>query len=74
MRSHNCTSYKFRTTQEISNNYSQTHTGNDDGIEVKLLSLEFPGKGVGYLISRNKISYQNKKLAWVIEKFQNGLW
>lgn len=35
-----------RTTQEVFNNHFQTHRSNDDGTEVKLLTFQFPGKGL----------------------------
>lgn len=63
----------FRTTEEISNNYFQTHRRNDDETEVKLPTFQFPGMGVGYLIRRNKIANQKVKHTWVTENFQTGL-
>lgn len=49
----------LRTTQEISNNYFQTHRGKNDGTGLKLPSSQFPGKGGGYLIRGSKIAYRN---------------
>ena len=40
----------IRTTQ-IFNNHFQTHRRNDDGTEVKLLTFQFPGKGLLTVLS-----------------------
>lgn len=40
----------FRTTQEISNNYFQTHRRSDDETEVKLPTFQFPGTVLAILL------------------------